>query len=105
MQPSVVAILVRNANGGGGEGTGVVYKSDGLILTNEHVVNGASSVGVAFADGQRSPAEVVASDPRSDIAILRTERKGLPVPRFSDRLPVVGELAIAMGNPMASRTP
>lgn len=98
-QPSVVAILAR---GGGrrGEGSGVVYDSDGLIVTNEHVVAGAASLEVAFADGQRSPAEVVATDPRSDIAVLRTQRKGLPAARFTERLPVVGELAIAMGNPL-----
>lgn len=100
VQPSVVAILARNPGGRQGEGSGVVYNSEGLILTNEHVVARAASLEVAFADGQRSPAQVVATDQRSDIAVLRTERKGLPGARFSEHLPVVGELAIAMGNPM-----
>lgn len=101
VQPSVVAVLARGGGGRrGGEGSGVVYGGDGLIVTNEHVVAGAASLEVAFADGQRSTAEVVASDPRSDIAVLRTQRKGLPAAHFAERLPVVGELAVAMGNPL-----
>jgi len=100
LQPSVVAVLTRAGDGRRGEGSGVVYGNDGLIVTNEHVVAGAESVEVAFADGQRSPAAVIATDPRSDLAVLRPERKGLPAARFSDRLPVVGELAVAMGNPL-----
>lgn len=100
LQPSVVAVLTRGSDGRRGEGSGVVYGSDGLIVTNEHVVAGATTVEVAFADGQRGPAAVVTADPRSDLAVLRPERKGLPAARFSDRLPVVGELAVAMGNPL-----
>ncbi len=100
LQPSVVAVLTRAGDGRRGEGSGVVYGNDGLIVTNEHVVAGAAAVEVAFADGQRSPAAVAATDPRSDLAVLRPERKGLPAARFSDRLPVVGEMAVAMGNPL-----
>ncbi|MDP8992423.1 MAG: trypsin-like peptidase domain-containing protein [Actinomycetota bacterium] len=100
LQPSVVAVLTRAGDGRRGEGSGVVYGNEGLIVTNEHVVAGAPAVEVALADGQRSPAAVVATDPRSDLAVLRPERKGLPAARFSDRLPVVGEMAVAMGNPL-----
>lgn len=100
VQPSVVAISAKGVNRRQGEGSGVIYQSEGLIVTNGHVVAGAAALEVAFADGQRAPAQVVASDQRSDIAVLRTERKALPEARFSERLPVVGELAIAMGNPM-----
>ncbi len=78
----------------------MIYGNEGLIVTNEHVVAGAAAVEVGFADGQRSPAVVVAADPRSDLAVLRPERKGLPAASFSDRLPVVGEMAVAMGNPL-----
>ncbi len=100
VQPSVVAVLAESGGGRRREGSGVVYGSDGLIVTNEHVVAGADSLQVAFADGERSSATVVATDPRSDLALLRSERKNLPAARFSEHLPVVGELAVAIGNPL-----
>lgn len=95
VEPSVVAILT-----GSGEGSGVVWRTDGLVLTNEHVVDNASDIRIAFADGRRSPAEVVATDPLTDLALLRTERRNLPAATFSDELPEVGELAVAIGNPL-----
>jgi S1-C subfamily serine protease len=95
VEPSVVAILT-----GAGEGSGVIWRSDGLVLTNDHVVGNASTIHVAFADGRRSPAEVVATDPLTDLALLRTERRNLPAATFSDKLPAVGELAVAIGNPL-----
>ncbi len=95
VQPSVVTVRT-----GGSEGSGVVYRSDGLIVTNDHVVGDAESVTIAFADGKRQPAKLVASDPVTDLAVLRTERRGLPAARFAEGLPQVGELAIAIGNPL-----
>jgi serine protease DegQ len=95
LQPSVVAVLTD-----GGEGSGVVYAPDGTVVTNNHVVEGAADVRVAFVDGSRVDAEVVATDPRSDLAVLRVDRTDLPPARFADRLPAVGELAVAMGNPL-----
>ena len=95
LQPSIVAILA-----GAGEGSGVVYDADGVVVTNYHVVEGNERVQVALADGDRVDAEVLATDPRSDLAVLRTERRNLPAAGFADRLPAVGELAIAMGNPL-----
>jgi serine protease DegQ len=95
LQPSVVAVLTDE-----GEGSGVVYAEDGTVVTNNHVVAGADNVRVAFADGERVAAEVRASDPRSDLAVLRVERDDLPPARFADELPDVGELAVAMGNPL-----
>jgi serine protease DegQ len=95
LQPSVVAVLTDE-----GEGSGVVYAGDGTVVTNNHVVAGAEEVRVAFADGERVAAEVRASDPRSDLAVLRVERDDLPPARFADELPEVGELAVAMGNPL-----
>lgn len=77
-----------------------MWRSDGLVLTNDHVVDDASTIQVAFADGRRSPAEVVATDPLTDLALLRTERRNLPAATFSDKLPDVGELAVAIGNPL-----
>lgn len=93
--PSVVAVLTQS-----GEGSGVIWDEDGTIVTNAHVVGSVDEVVVAFADGKRAPAEVVATDEVVDIAVLRAERDGLPPATFSEDLPVVGELAIAVGNPL-----
>ncbi len=95
LQPSVVAVLTDE-----GEGSGVVYAEDGRVVTNNHVVDGADDVRVAFVDGERVDAEVEATDPRSDLAVLRVDRDDLPAAPFARELPAVGELAVAMGNPL-----
>jgi S1-C subfamily serine protease len=59
-------------------GSGVIYRSNGIILTNEHVVRGHRAVNIAFADGQREPGQVTAADPDTDLALVRVERNGLP---------------------------
>jgi S1-C subfamily serine protease len=99
VESSVVAVAVEG-QGGRGEGSGVIWDDEGLIVTNDHVVAGASEVEVVLASGARLEAEVAETDPLSDIAVLRVEREGLPAAEFADRLPEVGELAIAMGNPL-----
>jgi S1-C subfamily serine protease len=81
-----------------GQGSGVVWDTDGLIVTNNHVVEGGAQFTVAFADGQRSPATVVATDAITDLAVLRTDRRDLPAATFADDFPEVGELAVAIGN-------
>lgn len=95
VEPSVVAVLTDL-----GEGSGVVWRNDGLVVTNEHVVAGARSVELAFADGKRGPAQVLATDSLTDLALLRSDRSDLPAAEFSPALPVVGELAVAIGNPL-----
>jgi len=95
IEPSVVAVLSAI-----GEGSGVVWRQDGLVVTNAHVVAGAESVELAFADGKRSPARVLATDALTDLALLRSDRGDLPAATFAPDLPVVGELAIAIGNPL-----
>ncbi len=82
------------------EVVGVVYDESGIIVTNDHVVGDFDTVQVALASGERLDAEVVGSDPRSDLAVLRVDREGLPAAPFAEDLPRVGELAIAMGNPL-----
>jgi S1-C subfamily serine protease len=93
--PSVVSILRPDA-----EGSGVVWSEDGVIVTNNHVVEGVKQVVVVFLDGQRSDAEVLATDPLSDLAIVKAQRTGLPAAQFATAIPPQGSLAIAVGNPL-----
>lgn len=99
VRPSVVSIAVQG-QGGQGEGSGVVWSDDGTIVTNDHVVSGASSIEVVLASGDRLPAELVASTRDFDLAVIRVERDGLPAATFAEELPRVGELAVAIGNPL-----
>jgi S1-C subfamily serine protease len=99
VRPSVVSVAVVGP-GGQGEGSGVIWNADGTIVTNEHVVAGAEQIEVVLATGDRLRAEVAASSTDFDLAVLRVERQGLPAAEFADTLPVVGELAVAIGNPL-----
>lgn len=86
--------------GGRGSGSGVIWSSEGMIVTNAHVVHG-SNICVQLWDGREFDAPVTARDPRSDLAALRISAKSLPAacPADSSQLRP-GELAIAIGNPM-----
>lgn len=83
-----------------GLGSGFIISGDGLIVTNNHVIDGATSVTVKFADGSEHEATVVGADPLTDIALLDIEGTGLPTVAFgsSDAMRV-GDEVIAMGNP------
>jgi serine protease Do len=83
-----------------GLGSGFVARADGVIVTNAHVVSGASKVSVMFRDGKTFPAQVLGSDETNDIAVLKIAASGLAVARLgnSDDL-LIGEWAIAIGNP------
>jgi len=82
-------------------GSGVIYGSDGYIITNHHVIAGASEVSVTFADGARFPATVVGSDPVTDLAVLLVDRPDLtPVEIGSSAYLSIGEPAVAVGNPL-----
>jgi S1-C subfamily serine protease len=101
--PSVVRIATRQARGGregGGSGSGFILSPDGLVLTNSHVVRGATSLEVILNDGRRPDAMVVGDDPESDLAVLRIYAPNLSTVTFADSARVrVGQLAIAIGNP------
>jgi serine protease Do len=84
---------------GEGIGSGVIYRPDGYVITNNHVVQGATGVDVAFADGTTETARVVGTDPDTEIAVLRVGRDGLPAATFSEETPIVGQLAVAIGSP------
>jgi len=81
-------------------GAGTVITPDGLILTNEHVVQSATAIDVFFHDGAKLPATLFAADARSDIAILKVPRRGLQPASFGDwSLVERGQWAIVLGNP------
>jgi serine protease DegQ len=95
VSPSVVTIITPQ-----GLGSGVVWSSDGTIVTDDHVVSGSAHVTVAFADGRRVNADVLAGDAPTDLAVVKASRTGLPAATFDRTLPEVGSLAIAIGSPL-----
>jgi serine protease Do len=83
-----------------GIGSGFIISSDGYILTNAHVVSGASEVSVKLTDRRELTAKVVGTDPRSDVALLKIDAKNLPTLRIGDPSQVkVGQWVVAMGSP------
>jgi S1-C subfamily serine protease len=102
--PSVVLIESKGpSTKGKGEdiGTGVIVNSDGSIMTAYHVVNGATSIRVSFADGTRSAAEVASADPAHDIAVLMPAHPpSVIVPAVLAGGVQVGNDAYAVGNPL-----
>jgi S1-C subfamily serine protease len=100
--PAVVSVYVGGGEeqARGGAGSGVVVTPDGYLLTNDHVVQSASSVSVAFIDGRRVVADVVGRDPATDLAVLRARATALPFAALLDGAqPRVGQLVVAVGNP------
>ncbi|MGH2788137.1 MAG: S1C family serine protease [Actinomycetota bacterium] len=96
LAPSVVQLEVSS----GGLGSGVIYDSDGYILTAAHVVEGQDDVGVRLPTGTLVDGEVLGADEYTDIAVVRVDRDGLPAARLAvGRELEVGQLAIAIGSP------
>ncbi len=83
-----------------GLGSGVIVDKEGYILTNEHVISGASEVKVKLSDGREFDAEIKGTDKRSDLAVIKIDAKGLPVTKLgnSDDLKI-GKWVVAIGNP------
>ena len=109
---SVVTIATEQAGaydpftgsaGSTGSGSGFVVSSDGLILTNNHVINGATTIQVTFDDGRQLAGTVVAADAPNDLALVRVSSTGLTPLAFAETgAPVVGEVAIAIGSPLGT---
>lgn len=86
-----------------GAGSGVVYSEDGYILTNNHVIEGASTINVTMNDGKTYEASLVAADSQSDIAVLKIDATGLTPVSFGDSDSLsVGDLAVVIGNPLGT---
>jgi S1-C subfamily serine protease len=105
VSPSVVQVRVRGLRQGHaaqGAGSGSILSPDGLVLTNNHVVEGASAIELATIDARRFPARVLGRDPDTDIAVLRAETSDrLPAARLGNsKLVKAGQIAIAIGNPL-----
>ena len=95
VEPSVVAIEFDR-----GAGSGVIWDEGGIIVTNNHVVEQANELQVVLASGRRVPARVRATDPLTDLAVIEVEADRLPAAKFQEKRPRVGELAVAIGNPL-----
>ncbi len=105
VSPSVVNITVEVEDdllGGFGQGSGFVLDKEGYIVTNNHVVEGATSIVVRFQDGTEAPAEVVGGDPDSDLAVIKVDVDPdvlQPVELGDSTSLQVGDWVIAIGNP------
>ena len=98
--PSVVNIEVQYGLLGRGIGSGFIYRSDGYIITNNHVVENSSSIKVSLRDGSVHDARIVGTDSETDIAVIKIGESDLPpvtLGTSSDLVP--GELAVAVGSP------
>jgi S1-C subfamily serine protease len=100
LAPSVAALKVLRRGRERGSGSGVVITSDGFALTSAHVVAGGDRARATFTDGREFEAEIVGTDPLSDLAVLRAHGDGLAPAELGDAERLrVGQLVVAIGNP------
>ncbi|WP_418455965.1 S1C family serine protease [Allofournierella sp.] len=112
VNPSVVAVtteqmVTSNFWGGqqvvSGAGSGVIFTADGYIITNNHVIEGAQQIKVKLSDDTEYTAKLIGTDSQSDIAVLKIDATGLTPAVLGDSDSVqVGELSIAVGNPLGT---
>ena len=103
VMPAVVVIQSSSTSGANGIGSGVIFDSHGWILTNKHVVNGADSITVQLSDSRIFNGRVYGIDTLTDLAIVKIDATGLPAaPIGSSEELQLGQLAIAIGNPLGT---
>ena len=104
--PSIVSIQ-GDSTTMSSQGTGIIMTANGYIITNHHVIDGAAEVSVSLLDGSASyKARLVGSDTATDLAVLKVEAEGLTAAEFGDSsLLQVGDLALAVGNPLGEQLP
>lgn len=104
--PAVIAVAARSdSSGRGGMGSGFLLTPDGYALTNSHVVHGRGSFTATTEEGDRIGADLVGDDPATDLALLRLAARDLPYATLGDSEALcVGQLVIAMGNPLGFRS-
>jgi serine protease Do len=102
--PAIVGISNKSQGEFGLEdssGSGVIFNSNGYIVTNYHVIENSNNVTVKLSSGKILTASIVGTDERSDLAVIKIAAKNLPVAKFGDSSKVrVGDVAIAIGNPL-----
>ena len=106
VEPAVVSIQVRvrRMTGFGPmeslvSGSGAIFRQDGYILTNNHVIEGAVNIRVALSDGRELEAELIGADRRTDLAVIKVDEEGLPTVPLGDASKLrVGDWVIAIGN-------
>lgn len=100
--PAVVTVLMQT-NQGSGSGSGVIISDQGYIITNNHVVEGASQLAVVFADNTRRAAELVGTDPLNDVAVIRVDGT-LPAVAAIGNADILqpGEQVLAIGSPLGN---
>ncbi|MGF7430529.1 trypsin-like peptidase domain-containing protein [Thermoanaerobacterium thermosaccharolyticum] len=109
VSPSVVGIDTSVSYSNGyrsalvpeGSGSGIIINSQGYIVTNNHVVDGASKITVNLSDGRKFPAQLIGKDAKTDLAVLKINATNLIPAKLGDSSKLeVGELAVAIGNPL-----
>ena len=110
MRPAVVSVVVEvqtqdffgRVFTSTQSGSGVIFDTDGFILTNNHVVQGAQSITVTLDDGRQFDALIVGTDPLTDLAVIKMDSESFPFANFGDPSKVrVGDWVVAIGNALA----
>ncbi len=105
MSGAVVHVEVLREDGRGATGSGFLFTSNGYILTNAHVVAGGTRLDASLHDGRRFRAELVGSDPHTDLAVIRVHADGLAAAALGDSSTLKpGQIAVAIGSPFGFQT-
>jgi S1-C subfamily serine protease len=100
LRPAIVELQV-DGDKGKGSGSGVIFRSDGYVLTNNHVVEGARTIVAVLADGRQVKGRLIGADPETDVAIVKIGGSSRPVATLGSATGLkVGQLAVAIGSPL-----